>query len=193
MKSNKRDQLVLDAMQENIELAELAINTPRKEGSDSCYGNSAVILLSSVLDAIGAFYCHKDNDGSFTSYDQKPNRTDRGFVKEHFKKVYNLFIKDLKNNCGYSDDQSFVNDFYENFRCELTHNAVFEKGCLVLHEDSDNSIKRLNVKELLSMVKEVYDAFIKQNSLVVENNSDESVTAHTASNKSSNQLEQNNI
>lgn len=186
MKSNKRDQLVLDAMQENIELAEIAINTPRKEGGDSCYGNSAVILLSSVLDAIGACYCHKDNHGVFTSYDQKPIHTERGLTKEHFKKVYNLFIKDLKNTCGYSDYQSFEKDFYENFRCGLTHNAEFEEGCLVLHEDSDSSIKRLNVKELLSMVKEVYDAFIRQNSLVVKNNSDGPVTAHTASNKSSN-------
>lgn len=183
MESNKRDQLVLNAMQENIKLAEHAINTPRKEGGDSCYGNSAVILLSSVLDAIGAFYCHNDNKGSFTSYDQKPIHEERGKVCNHFKEVYNLFIKDLENNCGYSDDNSFVKDFYENFRCGLTHNAEFEKGCLVLHEDSDSSIKRLNVKELLSMVKEVYDAFIKQNSLVVENNNNGPVTAHTASNK----------
>lgn len=186
MDSNKRDQLILDAMQENIELAEHAIETPRKEGGDSCYGNSAVILLSSVLDAIGAFYCHKDNDGSFTSYDQKPIHKERGEVRQHFKQVYNLFIKGLKNNCGYSDDKSFVDDFYKNFRCGLTHNAEFEEGCLVLHEDSDSSNKKLNVKELLSMVKGVYDAFIKQNSLVVENNSDGPVTAHTASNKSSN-------
>lgn len=186
MESNKRDQLVIDAMQENIELAEHAIKTPRKEGSDSCYGNSAVILLASVLDAIGAYYCHKDNNGSFTSYDLKPIHIERGKVKCHFSEVYNLFIKDLKNNCGYTDEQCFVDDFYQNFRCGLTHNAEFEEGCLVLHEDSDSSIKRLNVKELLSMVKEVYDAFIRQNPLVVKNNSDGPVTAHTASNKSSN-------
>ena len=183
MESNKRDQLVIDAMKENIELAELAINTPRKLDSDSCYGNSAVILLAAVLDAIGAYYCHEDNDGSFTSYDQKPIHNDRGKVNDHFRKVFDLFIKDLENNCGYTDKQRFVADFYKNFRCGLTHNAEFEEGSLVLHEDSDSSIKRLNVEELLNMVKEVYDAFIEKNSLVSNNESPTPITGYTATNK----------
>lgn len=183
MESNKRDQLVIDAMRENIELAEHAIKTSRKEGSDSCYGNSAVILLASVLDAIGAYYCHKNNKGSFTSYDQKHIHKERGKVNDHFRQVFNLFIKDLENNCGYTDEQCFVDDFYQNFRCGLTHNAEFEEGCLVLHEDSDSSIKRLNVEELLNMVKEVYDTFIEKNSLVSKNESPTPITAYTATNK----------
>ena len=51
------------------------------------------------------------------------------------------------------------------------------------HEDSDSSIKRLNVEELLNMVKEVYDTFIEKNSLVSKNESPTPITAYTATNK----------
>lgn len=159
MESNNLDQLAMDAIKENLELAEIAIKTPRQEGSDSCYGNSALLLLSSVLDAIGSFYNHKDNKGQFVSLGSKSNLKEREGAKEHFNHVYNYYIKNMENNCGYTSEDMFIKDFYENFRCGVTHNAVFSDGKLVMHNSTDVSKKILNVNDLLEMVKKVKDKF----------------------------------
>ena len=147
MKSTNLDQLAMDAINENIEFAEIAINTPKAQNSDSCYGNVALLLLASVLDAIGSYYNHKDSKGQFVSFNSKPNIEERDGGKEHFKQVYDNYISNIKDNCGYTSQDMFIKDFYENFRCGVTHNAVFSDGKLVMHTNTNSSSKILNVKQ----------------------------------------------
>ena len=100
MESNRYDLLAKDAIEEYMQLARYAVETPRHEGTESCYGNAAVLLLSSVLDAIGSFYNHNGNIGKFTSLDGNLDWKKREGAKEHFKKVYDLYVKTLTDKYG---------------------------------------------------------------------------------------------
>lgn len=184
MTSNNLDQLAMDAINEYLELAEYAINTSRQEGSDSCYGNAALLLLSSVLDSIGSYYNHKDNPGLFVSFGSKPNLKEREGAKDHFKQVYNIFISNMNDNCGYTSADMFTNDFYENFRCGVTHNAVFLDSKLTMHDKNNNSDRTLNINDLFNMVKRVKDEFFNTNksTFTFTDNPIEPNTAYTPTN-----------
>lgn len=160
MESNNLDQLAMDAINEYIDLAEKAIETPRKNdaNNNSCHGCAAVVLLASVLDAIGSYYNCDSQKGVFVSYDREPNLDKRGKVGEHFDQVYKQF-QNIINNYGYIGNNSFKKDFYIVFRNKLVHNAVFAKGKLVMHNSTDVTKNILNVNDLLEMVKKVKDKF----------------------------------
>jgi len=187
MESKNLDQLAMDAINENFELAEYAIKTPRKEGTDSCYGNSALLLLSSVLDAIGSYYIEikKGDKASFVSFENEPNFEKRKGGGVHFENVYDIFISNRKDNCGYTSRDMFKKDFYENFRCGVTHNAVFSEGKITLHNNTDSSSKTLNIKDLLDMVRRIKDEFFNthKNVFTFSDNTDGPITGLTQTNK----------
>ena len=195
MTSNNLDQLAMDAINEYLELAEYAIKTSRQEGSDSCYGNAVLLLLSSVLDAIGSYYsyCKKDKKtrktidnkkGRFVSFQSLPDFEDRKNVREHFKQVYKHYIHNQNDNCGYTSETMFINDFYHNLRCGVTHNAVFSDGKVVMYSNTDHSNKTLNINDLFKMVKRVSDDFFTKNAstFTFNDNPNEPETGYTPSN-----------
>ena len=56
MAETSLSKLALESIEENLQLADYAIKN-RKDGENpGCYGVSAVILLSSILDSIGTFF-----------------------------------------------------------------------------------------------------------------------------------------
>lgn len=193
MISNNLDQLAKDAINEYLELAEYAKNTQRQVGSDSCYGNATLLLLSSVLDSIGSYYNHKDNPGLFVSFGSKPNLKEREGAKDHFKQVYNVFISNMNDNCGYTSETMFINDFYHNFRCGITHNAVFSDGKLVMHSNTDSFNRVLNINDLFNMVKRVRDDFFTKNAntFTFNDNPIEPETGYTHSNNAIQNQQQN--
>ena len=163
MESNRYDLLAKDAIEEYMQLAKYAVETPRQEGTESCYGNAAVLLLSSVLDAIGSFYCHEDNMGSFTSLDGPIDWKERRGAKEHFKKVYNLYVTTLTDKYG-KDEDTFITFFYNNFRCGLAHNATFHHGGLTMNYASSVETNTVNVKDLYALVETIVHLFFKNES-----------------------------
>lgn len=70
-------------IEENLKIAEYAMSKPKSPDSDSCYGMSAFVLMSSVIDIIGTFY-RKGHFEYITS--EAVKETDKlGTCKDHFK------------------------------------------------------------------------------------------------------------
>ena len=177
-------------MQENLDLAKYAITTKKSNNENAgCYGVSAVILLSSILDSIGTFYCL---DITATNTSVRPSNSNYEFqlyekrficnwehyvgsTKSHFEQVYDNFITSLSTNYGISDRDTFVDIFYKLFRCELVHNGTTNIGISISNEEEKNVILRTNLntyilhlKPLFDMVEEIYIAFVQQHGETIE-------------------------
>lgn len=170
----------LDAMIENLSLADYAVNHRKSNDEDSgCYGVSAVILLTSILDSVGTFYCldnmatspSRGNNFSsgFKLYDNQVSIDWYHYVGNarcHFEQVYNNYLISTGNNYGITDQKSFVDVLYKVYRCGLVHNSVTNTG-YVLSPTKDNMVfKRagsntiiLNVPQFYIMVKDILKSF----------------------------------
>lgn len=113
---NNYQDFAIFTIRENLHIAKYCIDTPKRQNTNSCYGMSALILLSSVIDTIGMFYCRNGNFTSITKQDVANNTL--GKTQQHFDKFYDKF---LTNHC---DKNVFMDKFYHLARCRATHNNV---------------------------------------------------------------------
>ncbi|MGN1219445.1 MAG: hypothetical protein ACI4TU_00720, partial [Candidatus Cryptobacteroides sp.] len=103
-------------IRENLTIVQHCINTPKRKGTNSCYGMPAIILLASVIDTIGTF-CLSGAFSTISKNDVLNNNLGR--PHEHFDAFYTMFLKDKG-----IDRIHFVDRFYELGRCRATHNGV---------------------------------------------------------------------
>lgn len=172
----------LDAMMENLAMADYAI-THKKSDDDNagCYGVSAMILLTSILDSIGTFYCLDDaansinRSSSFNYVFKLYNNNIRndwyhyvGNTRCHFEQVYKQFSDIIKNK-GILDKDTFVDILYKVFRCGLVHNAVTNAGFLLSNASDKRVLEKtsggtfiLYVPQFLDMVKQILETFRQQ-------------------------------
>ena len=148
MKTNNLD-LQRFTMREYLDTAKACIDTPKQENTNSCYGMSALVLLTSVINTIGLFYWEKQNKGG------------DGKVSEHFGEFYNKFLVGTLN-----DVADFKKYFYEFARCCAVHGSNLHKKTkitfgteapLFIKEASDKYC--INLSELYLKVEGAYDTW----------------------------------
>jgi len=154
---------------ENLRAIQLCLTTPKVKNSNSCYGMSVVILLSSVIDTLGMFYRNGNRVEKITETDVKNNKL--GKVSAHFKAFYDKF---LVNVC---DEHFFMGEFYEFARCRATHNNVLgPKLKITINKSSNGKVfekkhRRAStyvyLNELYKIVKDAYDVFISEQKIVL--------------------------
>lgn len=148
-------------IEENLKIAEYAMNTFKSPNSDSCYGMSAFVLMASVIDIIGTFY-RKGHFEFITS--EAVKETDKlGTCKDHFKYFFKKFIPGI-----YSDDE--ISFFYKYARCKATHNGVLGINvCITILDSPDeyffknsDGVVTIYLKQLFSVVSHSYEMMKKE-------------------------------
>lgn len=148
MKTNKLD-LQRFTMREYLDTAKVCIDTPKQENTNSCYGMSALVLLTSVINTIGLFYWEWQNKGK------------SGKVEEHFEAFYNKFLVGTLN-----DMSDFKNYFYKFARCYAVHGSSLHKKTKIIFgtgtpifikEASDKYC--INLSELYPKVEDAYNTW----------------------------------
>lgn len=157
----------IDTIEENLTIIEYCLNNRKKEGVESCYGMSAVILMSSVIDTIGTFY---RNNNSYTPITQEDiDMESLGSGRKHFNIYWNKF---LKSSCRKKD---FIDIFYKNVRCKSVHNGIINRDTFI-SKSEEQSTKVLVIKnktaiiflrELFNVIKKSYET-LKQD-ITVDN------------------------
>lgn len=157
MTDTSLSNLALESIEENLQLAKHAIYNRKDDKDSGCYGVSAVILLSSILDSIGTFFCLDSNarstnrgnnsDYSFKLYESNIQNWEHyvGDAKSHFIQIYRQYITD-NNNYGFTDESHFINTIYKAYRCHLIHNLTLNNGVLIsnLTSNTANVIEEMN-------------------------------------------------
>ena len=156
-------------MDENLRAAKLCLTTPKAKNTNSCYGMSAIILLSSVIDALGMFYRNGNNATNITETEVKNNKL--GKVSTHFKAFYDKFL------VGVCEEHFFMGEFYDFVRCRATHNNILGPKVNITINNSSNGkvFEKKHTKastyvylnELYDIVKKAYDVFIIEQKLVL--------------------------
>lgn len=156
-------------MYENLRAAKLCLTTPKAKNTNSCYGMSAIILLSSVIDALGMFYRNGNIATKITETDVKNNKL--GKVCTHFKAFYDKFL------VGVCDGNFFMGEFYDFVRCRATHNNILgPKVNITINKSSNGKVfekkhRRAStyvyLNELYKIVKDAYDVFISEQKIVL--------------------------
>ena len=156
-------------MDENLKAAKLCLKTPKIKTSNSCYGMSAVILLSSVIDTLGMFYRNGNIATKIAGTDVKNNKL--GKVSTHFKAFYDKFL------VGVCEEHFFMGEFYDFVRCRATHNNILgPKVNITINKSSNGKVFEKKHKqastyvylnELYDLVKKAYDVFITEQKLVL--------------------------
>lgn len=148
-------------IEENLKIAEYAMSKPKSPDSDSCYGMSAFVLMASVIDIIGTFYC----SGHFEYITPEAVRSKHGLGRcsEHFNCFFKRFIPGK-----YSKKEKRI--FYEYARCKATHNGVLGVNVLITILDSPDGcffkyadgVSTIYLKHLYSVVSHSYEAMKKE-------------------------------
>ena len=133
MKNFKNYQeFALFTIRENLYIAKHCLNTPKRKNTNSCYGMSALILLSSVIDTIGSFY-KEDRDTIIIKQNITYSNSER--TSTHFKMFYKNF---LRNVC---EENLFMTNFYSLARCRAIHNSTLgAKLRITINKLCDNTL-----------------------------------------------------
>lgn len=151
-------QFAFETIEENLFISKIALDTPKTNDSNSCYGMPALVLLSSSIDIIGTFY----HGGSFVTISPKMvlKRDGLGHTIDHFKQFHNDFLTDV------CDENLFIEILYSYARCKATHNGVLVENVFITIEDNSNSSivieqrdgkKIIYLKKLYDIVKNSFD------------------------------------
>ena len=164
---NNYNDFAVCTMEENLQAAKLCLETPKKENSSSCYGMSAVILLSSVIDTLGMFYRNGQQWTGISKSDVTNNKL--GGVKQHFERFYDKFLSNTNSKVF------FINEFFSLVRCRATHNSVLGPNIVITIQKSTNGSffeKTSNGKswqiylnELYEFVKNAYEHFAHESGI----------------------------
>ena len=154
-------------MNENLQAARLCLDTPKKENTNSCYGMSAIILLSSVIDTLGMFYRNGQQWTKISKQDVINNNL--GEARSHFKKFYEKFMSSM--NCK----AFFTGKFYDFVRCRATHNNVIGPKInitknrsvkkIIFDKKHEESSTQVYLNELYDFVKNAYEIFLKESNI----------------------------
>ena len=158
-------RFALDTIEENLIVIEHCLSTRKNKEVDNCYGMSAVILMSSVIDTIGTFYRNNNTYKPITQEDLDNNSLGRG--KKHFKVYWERFLE------GRCEKDDFMIFFYENIRCKSVHNGIINRDTFISKsnkQDSkilviENKTAIIFLRELFNVIKKSYET-LKQDSAV---------------------------
>lgn len=170
MKNFKNYQdLTFFTIEENLKMAKHCLNTPKRINTNSCFGMSALILLSSTIDAIGMFY--RNGDGKFAPIVLKEVKAQQlGHVKDHFEYFYDKF---LSNNC---EKKEFLVQFYQFARCLGIHNGTLNPSIrITMNRNKKGKVlekRRVNyfifLLDLYDNVKDAYKVLKKESCACIE-------------------------
>ena len=178
--SNYQD-LTIFSISENLKIAKYCLETPKKINTNSCYGMPALILLASVIDAIGMFY--RNGDGKFSPITVKQVKAKQlGSVKSHFEYYYDKF---LINNC---EKKEFIVQFYEYARCLGIHNGTLNPSIRITVKRNKKGLilekRRVNyfifLADLFDNVKDAFEKLKKESSACIEQEIPELTTGGTS-------------
>jgi len=159
------NDFALCTMEENLKAAHICLTTPKNNVKKSCYGMSAIILLSSVIDSLGMFYRNGLSISKITENDIKNKKM--GTTYQHFKAFHTKFL------VGKCSQHFFIGTYYDFVRCRATHNNVLgPKINITINKSTNGKVfekkhKRaatmVYLNELYTLVENAYMCFKKEN------------------------------
>lgn len=164
------NELAYATIQENLDAAQHCIYCLKKEDG-GCYGMSALILLTSVIDAMGSFY----EQGSFTPFPDKGSDLDNRLkdkVRQHFEDMYMKYY-----NKYFSSKKDFTDILYHKYRCNPVHNNLLNYDYLIATaNDADKNVLGkedsktiLYIDRLYEATKVIFSQFIEDNNIILSN------------------------
>lgn len=161
-------QIALEAMKENLHIANLAMK--EKKGNGGCYGVPTTILLSAIIDTMGSFFNLNQTEGKFALYNPMSQNWQRyvGRTRQHYDEIWNQF-RSIIQKYGVSK-KDWIGVIYEIYRCQLTHNGTMAPNtCISIQKTGkkeilceENGVKTLYLQPFYNMVEELVNDFIQR-------------------------------
>ena len=148
-----QEEIFIECIKQNLEIAKYCIDNHPDNNKNKVYGDSAAILMLSVIDSIGILL-----NGYFKNNTKTPPPTDRGgfYILEEKYGFYDL-VHTLGDSLPTIAD--FSKGIYQRFRCNLLHNDVLALGVVLscsngpLYGVCGTAVNELNVSKLYDLLK----------------------------------------
>lgn len=150
------NEFALCTMEENLTAAKICLTTSKDNSKRSCYGMSAIILLSSIIDTLGMFYRNGLTISKITENDIKNKKL--GSTYQHFKAFHTKFL------VGICSQHFFIGTYYDFVRCRATHNNVLgPKINITINKSTNGKVFEKKHKKAATMV------YLNELCILVEN------------------------
>ena len=159
---NDINQFIYATIQEYIDSAKLCIDALKGGSANDCYGMSALVLLTSAIDAMGTYF--RNSSYNLLPNDSKDWKQELGVAKNHYDNIYDEYFK---NTQAFSDSKQFMDILYAEYRCHAVHNGMMTKTCLLRKGgtkklpiiESVDGKSYLYIDRLYHLVKDVFQDF----------------------------------
>lgn len=130
----------IDTVKECLKMANVCLTTAQSQCPQNVYGMASVILLTSAIDIMGAYY----ENGVF-----KPERLNKIGKKENVRSHFEAFFDILmstQDKSALKDKGTFVSIVYEGMRCKSVHNGQLRPKIYIINQDNDKTWIEQNKK-----------------------------------------------
>lgn len=156
---NKAFIFSLDTVKECLKMANVCLTTEQSQCPHHVYGMASVILLTSAIDIMGAYY----ENGVF-----KPKRLNKigntENVRSHFEAFFE-FLMSTHDKSAIKDKGSFVSIVYEGMRCKSVHNGQLRHQIFLNNHENDKTWIEQKKK---STKYECYDIYLPEFLRIIE-------------------------
>ena len=94
---NDINQFIYATIQEYIDSAKLCIDALKGGSANDCYGMSALVLLTSAIDAMGTYF--RNSSYNLLPNDSKDWKQELGVAKNHYENILRILkLSQIVNN-----------------------------------------------------------------------------------------------
>lgn len=130
---NKAFIFSIDTVKECLKMANVCLTTEQSQCSHHVYGMASVILLTSAIDIMGAYF----ENGEF-----RPKRLNKIGKTENVRSHFEAFFDSLilpQDKSVLKGKSSFVSIVYEGMRCKSVHNGQLRSKIYLINQKNNKT------------------------------------------------------